>query len=437
MSSLTRRRFFLGAALTAAQATRVMGANDRIRVGIAGLGRRGGIHLTTFLALSGECEVAALCDVNQAALDKAEARVRQANQPRPKRAVDMREMFADRGVDAVSLPLPNHWHALAAIWACQAGKDVYVEKPACHNIFEGTKLIKAVRKYKRIVQVGSQGRSSPNRRKAMQLLHEGVIGRLYMAKGLCFNRRKSIGRVADSPVPAGLDWDRFLGPAPLRPFNQLRYDYNWHWFWDTGNGDIGNQGVHQLDIAHWGLGRKGLPRSVFSSGGKYIYDDDQETPNTQLAIFDYGDAQIVFEVRGLLTGTEGGMANPGANSVGDLFYGSDGWMTLGPSSFQVYKGEKSEKIIDERAADSQEAANTGPHVQNFFQAMRSRNAAELNTDVETGVLAANLAHMANISYRTGRKLQFDPGTMTFPGEKEANRLLTRPHRAPYIVPEKV
>ena len=220
----------------------------------------------------------------------------------------MREVFDDKNVEAVSMPLPNHWHALATIWACQAGKDVYVEKPACHNIFEGQQMIEAARKYKRMVQIGSQSRSMAHKIKAMQLLHEGVIGKVYLAKGLCYKWRKSIGHKPDEPVPPGLDWDKFLGPAPMRAFNELRFHYNWHWFWDTGNGDIGNQGIHEMDIARWGLGKPGLPKSVVSTGGKYVYDDDQETPNTQIATFDYGDAELMFEVRGILTGSEGGLA---------------------------------------------------------------------------------------------------------------------------------
>src|SRR5271157_775104 len=315
MKTLSRRHFFYsaGTALTAVQATRVMGANDKVRVGIVGLGRRGTVQVRTYLALSAESEIAALCDVNQAALERQQTVVEQATHSKPKGYADMREVFADKNVDAVSMPLPNHWHALATIWACQAGKDVYIEKPACYNVFEGTKMIEAARKYNRMVQIGSQGRSSANRQKAMQLLHEGVIGKLYMARGLCFNRRRSIGHMADAPVPPGVDWDKFLGPAPMRPFNMLRFDYNWHWFWDTGNGDIGNQGPHQLDIAHWGLGKPGLPLSVVSTGGKYVYDDDQETPNTQLATFDYGDAEIVFEVRGINSGGEPGIPASGPN----------------------------------------------------------------------------------------------------------------------------
>jgi predicted dehydrogenase len=435
MTALSRRHFFFsaGMAMTAAQATRVLGANDRIQVGIIGLGGRGGSHVNTYSQIP-ECDIAALCDVDQASLERAQARVEKLKGQKVKGYVDMKDVFADKNVDAVSMPLPNHWHALATIWACQAGKDVYLEKPACHNVFEGLKMIEAARKYNRIVQIGSQGRSAPHKIKAAQLLRDGVIGKVYMAKGLCFKRRKSIGRTPEGPIPAGVDWDKFLGPAPMRPFMANRFRYNWHWFWDTGNGDIGNQGIHEMDIARWGFGRPGLPQSVVSTGGKYAYDDDQETPNTQIATFDYGDGEIVFEVRGILTGGEGGLAadRPGGNVIGDLFYGSDGWMALSGGSFQVYQGEKGEKTMDEKGAGSDR-----PHYLNFFQAMRSRNPKDLNADVEVGVWSAILVHLANASYRVKRELAFDEKTMTFPGDAEATRLLTRVYRPPYVVPEKV
>ena len=435
MKSLTRRHFFqsAGAALTAAQATRVMGANDRIQIAVVGLGGRGRSHVNNYLQIS-ECRITALCDVDQAALERAQTQVQRAAQDVPKGYKDMREVFADKNVDAVSMPLPNHWHALATVWACQAGKDVYIEKPACHNVFEGLRMVDAARKYNRMVQIGSQGRSMPHKIKAMQLLKDGAIGKVYLAKGLCFKRRKSIGHKHDEPVPPGLNWDMFLGPAPMRPFNPLRFKYNWHWFWDTGNGDIGNQGIHEMDIARWGLGR-GLPAGVVSTGGKYVYDDDQETPNTQIATFDYGDAELMFEVRGILTGGEGGLGGDrGGNVIGDLYYGGDGWMNVSGGSFQVYKGEKSEKVMDEKAASTN---STADHMRNFFQAMRSRNHKDLNADVEIGVSSAVLVHIANISYRLGRKLKFDAKTMSFPGDAEANRMLTRPYRKPYVVPEKV
>src|SRR5207253_777653 len=221
--------------------------------------------------------------------------------------------------------------------------------------------------------VGMQSRSIPYKRRAMELLHDGAIGKIYYAKGLCFKRRPSIGHAADEPTPAGVNWDIFLGPAPKRPFNSLRFKYNWHWFWDTGNGDIGNQGIHEMDVARWGLGR-GLPKSVVSTGGKYVYEDDQETPNTQIATFDYGDAELVFEVRGLPTGSEGNISqNNYSYTVGDLFYGSEGWMATGRTGFQVYKGEKGEKIMDEKSSNPPEGNDgNARHFRNFFQAMRSR-----------------------------------------------------------------
>jgi len=415
--------------LTAAQATRVMGANDKVHVGIVGLGGRGTDHVNTYMTLTNESTVTALCDVNQAALERAQATVERSAQPKPKGYADLRELFADKNVDAVSMPLPNHWHALATIWACQAGKDVYVEKPACYNIFEGTKMIEAARKYQRMVQVGSQGRSSPNRQRAVQLLHEGVIGKVYMARGLCFNRRKSIGHMPDAPVPAGLDWDKFLGPAPMRPYNELRFKYNWHWFWDTGNGDIGNQGIHEMDVARWGLGR-GLPNGVVSTGGKYVYDDDQETPNTQIATFDYGDAELVFEVRGLNTGGEASIEAGGPNFIGNIFLGSKGYLSLDHKGFQIFLGDKREPGESGKLADGR--AETKAHMENFLDGVKSRRKEDLHGEIAEGVASAVLVHMANTSYRLGRKLAFDPSTEKYVNDSEANAMLTRPkYREPY------
>src|SRR5262249_26681226 len=284
---------------------------------------------------------------------------------------------------------------------------------ACYNVHEGERMIEVTRKTGRMVQIGSQSRSIPHIMKAMNLLHDGVIGKVYMAKGLCFKRRKSIGHQQDEPTPLGLNWDMFLGPAPMRPYNELRFRYNWHWFWDTGNGDIGNQGVHQMDIARWGLGDIMWPKSVVSTGGKFVYNDDQETPNTQLATFDYGDKQIVFEVRGLLTNGEGTISRGGSNYVGNLFYGADGWMEVDSSGFKVYKGEKSELAMGEKSTKS----DTAVHMQNFIAACRSRNYRDLHADIAIGVISADLCHLANASYRSGRKLAVDAakGRFTGPG----------------------
>jgi predicted dehydrogenase len=435
-SDRTRRTFLRtagAAALTAASYSRVMGANDKVNVAVIGLGGRGRNHMDFYTDIP-DCRIAAVCDVNQEALERGQAQVLKKAGEQPKGYGDMKDVFADKNVDAVSMPLPNHWHALATIWACQAGKDVYIEKPACYNVFEGQQMIAAARKYKRMVQIGSQSRSIPHKIRAMQLLADGAIGPVHTAKGLCYKRRKSIGHVADlDQPPAGVDWDKFLGPAPMRKFNELRFKYNWHWFWDTGNGDIGNQGVHEMDIARWGLG-VGLPKSVVSTGGKYAYDDDQETPNTQFASFDYGGKQIQFEVRGLYTGGEGDLERRGGNFVADLFYGTDGWMAVDSAGFQVYKGEKSEKTMDEKNAGGKD---TVPHMQNFIDACKSRNYKDLHADVEIAVPSADLCHLANVSYRLGRMLKFDPAARHFVGDSEANKMLTRNYRKPYVVPEKV
>jgi predicted dehydrogenase len=428
MSTVTRRTFFQGATLAAA-ATRVQGANDRIRIGIVGLGGRGMNHVSLWGRIP-ECEIRGLCDVNQAAREKAQAQVEKDGGAKAAEFRDMREMYASAEIDAVSIATPNHWHALSAIWACEAGKDVYVEKPASHNIYEGRRMVEVARRTGRMVQVGSQGRSAPHKIRAMQLLREGFIGELYMARALCFKRRQSIGRTPPEPVPAGIDWDLFLGPAPMRPFTANRYKYNWHWFWDTGNGDIGNQGVHEMDLARWGLGEPGMPRWVFSSGGKYVYHDDQETPNTQLATLDYGRMQLIFEVRGLLTGPEAGLPVRKGNTVGDIYYGSEGWMWLDGSVSRVYKGEDSEMVMEEKA--------TGPdgtrlHFEGFLKACRTRNLSDLTADIEVGAASVALCHLANISYRTGRKLEWDDVAGKFRDAPDADLLLTREYRAPYVV----
>jgi predicted dehydrogenase len=299
-------------------------------------------------------------------------------------------------------------------------------------------MVDAARKYNRIVQVGMQSRTTEHKIRAMQLLRDGVIGKVYLAKGLCFKRRPSIGKQPDGPVPAGVDYSLWLGPAPMRPFNPNRFHYNWHWFWDTGNGDIGNQGVHEMDICRWGLGKDTLPKSVYASGGKFVYDDDQETTNTQTATFDYGDCQLVFEVRGLLTGTEAGMdPEPGGmNCIGNIFFGSKGFMTVTYRNFRVYLGEERELAQAMKYAEPR-SWDTEPHMANFLKAVRSRKHTDLTGDVQEGHLSAALCHLANISYRTGRKLAFDPATEKFPGDSEANGYLSRNYRAPFVVPERV
>ena len=269
---------------------------------------------------------------------------------------------------------------------------------------------------------------------AMKRLEDGVIGKLYAAKGLCYKRRKSIGHKPDEPTPPGLNWDMFLGPAPMRAYNELRFRYNWHWFWDTGNGDIGNQGVHEMDKTLWGMGVKTFPNSAVSTGGKFAYTDDQETPNTQHAAFDLGSGrELQFEVRGVVLTEEGGLKHRGGNVVGNLFFGEDGAMAIDDSGYQVWKGESRELIHDVKAVRGD--STTGLHMSNFLAAVGSRKHEDLHCDVATGALSAAYCHLANISYRTGHKLAVDPKTETFVGDAAANKMLTRSsYRAPYIVP---
>ncbi len=427
--SISRRTFFQGAAI-AASATQVIGANDRIRVGIVGLGGRGNDHLRTYLTIPGS-QITGLCDVNQAARETAQTAVNRAGQPKAGEFNDMRKMYESKEVDAVSIATPNHWHALSAIWAAEAGKDVYVEKPASHNVHEGNRMVEVARKHNRMMQVGSQSRTIPHKRRALQLIREGMIGEVYMAKALCFKRRKSIGKTPPKPVPPGIDWDLFLGPAPMREFTENRYKYNWHWFWDTGNGDIGNQGVHEMDIARWGLGDVRWPEAVESTGGKLIYDDDQETPNTQIATFRCpGNKFVVFEVRGLLTGPEAGLPVKRGNTVGNLFLGSEGWLWVDSSGFQVYKGEDNQQVLAEKGNDG---PGTKMHMENFLEACRTRNYKSLNAEIEIGAISAAWCHLANISYRAKQSLTWDSVKGSFTDSPDANKLLTRDYRKPYAV----
>ncbi len=439
MSEHTRRKFFFAASAAAAVSasrSRLTAANDKVNVAVIGLGGRGQAHMKAYSSLP-DANIVALCDVDQSSLERGQQQVEKATGKKPTGYADMKQVFADKQVDAVSMPLPNHWHALATIWACQAGKDVYIEKPACFNVFEGEQMVATARKYNRMVQIGSQSRSMEHKIRAVKLLQDGVIGKVYLAKGLCFKKRPSIGHKDDSPIPPGVDWDKFLGPAPMRAFNELRFKYNWHWFWDTGNGDIGNQGIHQMDVARWGLGVE-LPNSVSSTGGKYVFTDDQETPNTQIATFDYGDKELMFEVRGLPTGSEGNLPIRGENSISNLFYGADGWMAMDDNGFQVYKGYKNEKTMDEKNQDREAKKDeTSVHMANFVAGVKSRKLEDLHADVRIGATSADLVHLANISYRLKHELKFDPAAKKFIGNEDANKMLTRNYRAPYVVPKNV
>jgi predicted dehydrogenase len=400
------------------------GANDRLRVAVIGLNGRGKDHIAGFSKLA-NVEVATLCDVDDVVLRKSASEFEEKYKKKVKMEQDLRKVYDDKDIDAVSIATPNHWHALAAIWACQAGKDVYVEKPACHNLFEGRKLVEAATKYNRIVQHGVQLRSSAAIQEAIQHLRDGLIGKVYMARGTVYKWRADIGNLGNSPVPQGLNWDLWQGPAQAREFSKNYVHYNWHWFWDYGNGDIGNQGIHETDLCMWGLD-VGLPEKITSAGGKFLWNDCKETPEVLTSTYHYPKQGkiIEFEVRPWMTNKEDGV------EVGNIFYGDKGYMVInGYNDYKTYLG---------RTREPGPARNAGgDHYKNFADAARAHDKKMLNGPIETGHLASSLAHLGNIAYRLGRTLDFDPQKEQFIGDKQANAMLTRKYRAPYTIPTNV
>jgi predicted dehydrogenase len=391
-------------------------------------------------------KIATLCDIDQRLLPGGVAEVEELTGYKPAIATEYRKVLEDPDVDAVSIATPNHWHALQTIWACQAGKDVYVEKPVSHTVLEGRRMVEAARKYKRIVQTGTQARSSLATLGAVRYLNEGGLGDIYMAKGLCLKPRGSIGRVKDGEVPEGVDWDAFLGPAPLRPFNENRFHYKWHWFWDTGNGDFGNQGIHQADIGRWILNKNAHPVKIQGFSNFFVWDSDQETPNVQHLEFEYEDGRILqFEVRGLATNDEGGIR------IGNLIFGSKGWMNIAsedvgkaraylsdiklqPSGYSSYREEEGPEFIDEDPATRDAVVN---HFTNFIDCVRSRKWQDLNADILEGHLSTSLCHLGNIACSLKKPLRFDPEGETFVDDAEADHYLTKAYRSPYVLPEVV
>lgn len=421
-------------------AANIKSPNDTIRVAVVGVRGQGNSHIREYERME-NVEIAAICDVDEKVRNQRCGEIEKATGKKPAEFVDIRKLLEDKSIDAISIATPNHWHSLMGIWACQAGKDVYVEKPCSHSYWEGKQLVAAARKYNRIVQHGTNSRSTEALREAMQKLQEGVIGDVYMARGLCFKWRDTIGKKPDSATPAGVDYDLWTGPAPKRPFNENRFHYNWHWNWDYGNGDIGNQGIHEMDICRWGLGVT-LPTKVFSMGDHFMFDDDQTTPNTLVSSLEFikngKKKMIIFEVRHWMTNNEGGIGQrkddkglvTDSNCIGNIFYGSEGYMAIeGYNSYKTFLGRKQEPGPSKRSG--------GSNWVNFIQAVRSRKREDMNADIEEGHLSSALMHLANISYRTGRSLDFDPAKEMIVNDAKANLMLRDKYRAPFVVPEKV
>ncbi len=433
---MNRRHFLARSAALAggAVSSALASPNDTIRVACIGVRGQGNSHIKAYSAMP-NVDIAAICDIDERVLNQRVSEVEASGKKRPAAFTDYRKVMDDKSIDVISIATPNHTHSLIGIAACQAGKDVYVEKPCSHNIFEARQLVAASKKYNRVVQHGTNSRSTVALREGMQSLQEGVVGDVYMARGLCFKWRDTIGRKPDAPVPAGVHYDLWLGPAPKRAFSENRFHYNWHWNWDYGNGDMGNQGIHEMDICRWGLGVK-YPSKISTMGGHFMFDDDQQTPNTLVATFEFNEGGkkrlLVFEVRHWMSNHEAGIGesrkNP--NTIGNIFYGSKGYMAVdGYGTYKTFLGKEQEP--------GPSRAEGGSNWVNFIQVVRSRNLAELNAPIEEGYLSSQLVHLANISYRLGRTLNFDADTKSCTGDPEANRMFTRNYREPFVVPAKV
>jgi predicted dehydrogenase len=448
---MQRRHFLVTSAGALTAASSVFGnPSDTLRMAVVGIGGRGKNHITSFSALP-DVEITAICDIDDSHLAAGVKQMAGLGKKEPQTYKDIRKLLENKDIDFISIATPNHWHTLISIWAMQHGKDVYVEKPCAYNIFEAKQIVAAARKYDRIVQQGSQIRSSEAVREGIQKMHEGLIGDVYLSRGLCFKWRDTIGHKPVEPIPAGVDYDLWTGPSPMHQFTMNRFHYNWHWFWDTGNGDLGNQGIHEVDVARWGLGVK-FPVKVSAIGGHFMFDDDQETPNTLNCAFEFADngrrQMMEFEVRHWMSNGEAtvgptprtdpapaaaGGRPRGTDSIGNLFYGSKGFMDVDSySSYKTWLGKEQAAGPANKDADPMKA-----HVTNFVDAVRAHKREMLHAEVEEGAASTVLVHLANISYRVGRTINFDSKNFTCIGDSEANKYLSREYRKPFVVPEKV
>jgi predicted dehydrogenase len=484
MEPFSRRTFLkksVGAAVLAAvpsvaQAypfSRVRGANDDIRIAVIGLRGKGSHHIELFKQIKG-VRIVALCDADRDILSAAAKKFFYDEGLNVDAHVDLRDVLERRDIDAIVTATPNHWHSLLTVWACQAGKDVYVEKPVSHEIWEGRKMVEAAKNYNRIVQAGTQSRSDEALHDVFAYIHEGNLGPMRIARGFCYKRRASIGNVyGPQPLPPSVDYNLWAGPAPLAPITRKSFHYDWHWFWYTGNGDIGNQGIHEMDMCRWAIGHDELPERVMSIGGRFGYIDDGQTPNTQIAFFDYKPVPIIFEVRGLPSEFEGpAMPHYKGVRIGIVIECENGYFAGGAGGGWVYDN-------DGNRIRQFKSAGGGGHQQNFIDTVRSRRPSDLAAPIVEGHTSSALCHMANISHRIGSQscpeairevlqgnryslnaferfqehlaanhvqltetapvlgpsLQFDPAAERFVGDfdEQANTLLRRNYRKPFVI----
>ena len=478
-SLLTSASLSLAPTFTRAQSNnvnaKIIGANSDIRVAVVGLNSRGKNHLD---GLSGKgVRIVAICDADTAVLDRTTAMLKEKRNITPKVYQDYRKLLEDKEIDVVTLATPNHWHALGGIWAAQAGKDVYVEKPISHNVWEGRQLVEAARKYGRIMQAGTQTRSSFAIKEAIAWLRAGNLGKIKLARTLCYNRRDTIGKATEPcKIPDSVDYDLWCGPAPKeKEIARKKFHYDWHWQWPMGNGDLGNQGVHQVDMVRWALGYDEVAPRVFSLGGRLGYDDDGTTPNTMISWLDYKDVPVIFEVRGLprKAGEDKMDSYRGQRGVSAVFECDGGFM--------IFPNYTTAIAFDKDAKEIKKWEGSENHYSNFIKAVRSRKVSDLNADILEGHLSAAISHQANISYQLGKTkspdevrdavkndkgvaealgrmeehlvannvdlkkaaltlgpvLEMNPKTERFTNSEAANKLLTREYRKGFVVPEKV
>ena len=433
MSALNRRRFLqsslaAGAAITISgtkSSGNVLGANDRIRVAVAGLHGRGRSHYGAFARMQG-VEVAYVVDPDTRQFGRAVSDVEKTSGKKPKAVQDVREVLDDDSLNVVSIATPNHWHSLMSIWAVQAGKDVYVEKPLSHNIFEGRQLVEAARKYKRILQHGTQMRSSQVTAKAGEILASGLLGSIKMSKAWNCQKHTHRKPVPDSNAPSNVNYDMWLGPAPKRRFNPNRFHGYWNWYRDYGNGDIGGDGIHDIDIARWGLGVTTHPVRTTAHGSRIELEGEREFADNMMVAHHYAEGKVLlYEDRGWTP------YGPHGFDSGNAFYGTEGMMVFSRRGyFQVYMGRNREKGPGMRG-------DTGhpKHFYDFLDCVRTRK--QTIADAEVAHLSCALVHLGDIAYRTSRVLNFDPATETITGDKEANQLLTKEYRSPWGLPETV
>jgi predicted dehydrogenase len=399
------------------------GANEKIVLGLIG-GRNQG-RAVAINAIKDGAEIKTFCDLDDAILGKVGPQLEESQKKMPGTCKDFRHVLDDKDIDAVIIATPDHWHAIQTILACQAGKDVYIEKPLSQTIHEGQQMRDAARKYKRVVQVGTQRRSAVHIQNAVEFATSGKLGKICTIKAWITQLRESIGNPPDGTPPPGVDYDVWLGPAPSRPFNPMRFHYNWRFFWDYGNSELGNQGVHMLDVGMWAIEKmRGLndclPRRVSANGGIYWLNDAKEVPDTQIVTYDYGDMMLVWEMQSfqryhLLEGSTAGTA----------FYGTEGTMMVDGDGWNV-------TFKDGSPGPSGKDAG-GSHTAKFLECIRSRQ--QPNSDVEIGRMSTTICHLGNISYRLGRDVRFDSKTETFGDDEAANAWLTKAYRSPYVLPE--